>query len=120
MAHVVAEPCINCRYTECASVCPVDCFYEGVNFLVIHPDECIDCGACIPVCPANAIFADGELPERWARFRDLNAQYSRVWPRIVASKPRRPDADQWAEVQDKGDLLDPRPGGSSPGASPVP
>lgn len=110
MPHVVAEPCINCRYTECASVCPVDCFYEGVNFLAINPDECIDCGACVPVCPAQAIFPDSSLPERWAGYRELNAQYSQLWPRITRTLPKRPDADAWSKVADKSSLLDPRPG----------
>src|SRR5690606_1484707 len=66
MPYVVAEPCINCKYTDCVEVCPVDCFYEGPNFLAIHPDECIDCNACVPTCPTEAIYADDELPEKWA------------------------------------------------------
>ena len=61
MAYIVAEPCIKCKYTDCVEVCPVNCFYEGVNFLVIHPDECIDCGACEPVCPENAIYYEADL-----------------------------------------------------------
>ncbi len=109
MPHIVAEPCINCRYTECASVCPVDCFYAGTNFLAIHPDECIDCGACVPVCPVSAIFPEADLPERWARYRELNDRFSRIWPRITRTRPPLPDAEAWAKVQDKAELLDPRP-----------
>ena len=75
MAFVVAEPCINCKYTDCVAVCPVDCFYEGKNFLVIHPDECIDCGACVPACPVEAIFALDETPARWESFIARNTDY---------------------------------------------
>ena len=73
MAFIVAEPCIACKYTDCVAVCPVDCFYEGANFLVIHPDECIDCGACEPECPVEAIFPEDALPEKWAPFTKVNA-----------------------------------------------
>ncbi|HCH63346.1 MAG TPA: 4Fe-4S ferredoxin, partial [Deltaproteobacteria bacterium] len=62
MPHIVADPCVKCKYTDCVTVCPVDCFHEGVNMLVINPDECIDCGACVPECPADAIFLDEDLP----------------------------------------------------------
>ena len=73
MAYVVAEPCIKCKYTDCVEVCPVDCFYEGPNFLVIHPDECIDCGACEPACPTKAIFPEESLPAKWTEYTQLNA-----------------------------------------------
>ena len=69
MAYVVAEPCIKCKYTDCVEVCPVNCFYEGENFLVIHPDECIDCGACEPVCPTKAIYPETELPGEWKEYQ---------------------------------------------------
>jgi len=75
MTYVVAEPCIQCKYTDCVEVCPVNCFYEGKNFLVIHPDECIDCGACEPVCPVKAIFAEDETPANWKSFIDKNKQF---------------------------------------------
>ena len=75
MAYVVAEPCIKCKYTDCVEVCPVDCFYEGPNFLVIHPDECIDCGACEPECPVEAIFPEDALPEKWEPFVKINYAY---------------------------------------------
>ena len=71
MAYIVADPCVKCKYTDCVEVCPVNCFYEGKNFLVIHPDECIDCGACEPVCPVKAIFAEDEVPEQSQHFVEL-------------------------------------------------
>src|SRR5262245_58924471 len=82
MAHVVCEPCVNCKYTDCVTVCPMDCFYEGQNMLVIHPDECIDCGACVPVCPTEAIFQEYDVPAKWAEFVPLNARLAREggWP----------------------------------------
>ena len=76
MAYVVGEACIKCKYTDCVAVCPVDCFYEGVNTLVINPDECIHCGACEPECPTNAIYDEDDLPEKWSAFKDLNALFS--------------------------------------------
>ena len=75
MAYVVAEPCIKCKYTDCVAVCPVECFYEGENSLVIHPDECIDCGACEPECPVEAIFPEDALPEKWEPFIKINYAY---------------------------------------------
>jgi ferredoxin len=88
MAHVVCEPCVNCKYTDCVTVCPVEAFREGVNMLVIDPDECICCGACGPACPAEAIFAEEDVPPRWAEFIDLNARLSREggWPNIIQKK----------------------------------
>src|SRR5271157_706966 len=74
MAHVVAEPCFDCKYTDCVVVCPVDCFYEGAQMLYIHPDECIDCEACVPECPVEAIFHEDNLPEEWKDFTALNAE----------------------------------------------
>ena len=76
MSYVVTEPCIKCKYTDCVEVCPVNCFYEGANFIVIHPDECIDCGACEPVCPSKAIFPDGEVPEQYREYIALNQEFS--------------------------------------------
>ncbi len=107
MAFVVAEPCINCKYTDCVDVCPVDCFREGANFLVIDPDECIDCGVCEPECPAEAIFEIDDLPEKWAHFAELNAKYAKEWPEIDESHDPMPDADDWAEKEGKEDYLDP-------------
>ena len=104
MPFVVAEPCINCKYTDCVEVCPVDCFYEGPNFLVIHPDECIDCDACVPVCPVEAIFPDDELPEQWAHYAQLNESLSEQWQDhvITDKKDALPDAEQW-ETREKSE-----------------
>ena len=74
MAHVVAEPCFDCKYTDCVVVCPVDCFYEGAQMLYIHPEECIDCEACVPECPVEAIFHEDNLPDEWKEFTALNAE----------------------------------------------
>jgi ferredoxin len=111
MAYVVAEPCIKCKYTDCVEVCPVNCFYEGANFLVIHPDECIDCGACEPVCPTKAIFPETELPEKWKEFKALNADFATKWPNIAEKKEPLPEAEEYKDKQGKRPLLDPNPGG---------
>ncbi len=111
MAYIVAEPCVKCKYTDCVSVCPVDCFYEGANFLVIHPEECIDCGACVPECPTLAIFAEDDLPEKWKEWTALNADYATKWPNINAKKDALPEADKWKAVENKKDQFDPNPGG---------
>ncbi len=107
MAYIVAEPCINCKYTDCVDVCPVDCFHEGVNFLAINPEDCIDCGACEPECPTEAIFEEDELPEKWQQYVELNAKYAEEWPEITVKKDPMPDADEWHEKTDKDDLLSP-------------
>ena len=111
MAHIVAEPCINCKYTDCVAVCPVDCFHEGVNFLVIDPETCIDCGLCPPECPTNAIFAEDELPEKWQEYIELNAKLACDWPVIDAQKDAMPGADEAAKEDDKRDQLDMNPFG---------
>ena len=95
MTYVVGENCIKCKFTDCVEVCPVDCFYEGPNFLVIHPDECIDCGICEPECPAEAIFSEDELPPSQEDFLQLNADLAEVWPNITESKPHPEDAEEW-------------------------
>ena len=88
MTYVVTEVCIKCKYTDCVEVCPVDCFYEGANMLVIHPDECIDCGVCEPECPVDAIKPDTEPSlEKWL---EVNRQYSETWPNITTKKPAPP------------------------------
>ena len=86
MTHVVAEPCNNCKYTDCVVVCPVECFYEGETILYIHPDECIDCEACVPECPVEAIFHEDNLPEQWSEYVELNAKMSEETPVIVEKK----------------------------------
>ncbi len=91
MTYVVTEDCIKCKYTDCVEVCPVDCFYEGENMLVINPSECIDCGVCEPECPAEAILPDTEDGlEKWL---ELNTQYSATWPNITSQKAPPEDAD---------------------------
>ena len=80
MAHIVAEPCFDCKYTDCVVVCPVDCFYEGAQMLYIHPDECIDCEACVPECPVEAIFHEDNLPDDWKDFTALNAEQAPLVP----------------------------------------
>ncbi|EMI56099.1 MULTISPECIES: ferredoxin family protein [Rhodopirellula] len=74
--HVVAEPCVGCKYTDCVVVCPVECFYEGEKMLYIHPEECIDCEACVPECPVEAIFHEDNLPEEWQKYIEINATES--------------------------------------------
>jgi ferredoxin len=106
MTFVVTENCIKCKFTDCVDVCPVDCFREGPNFLVIDPDECIDCTLCEPECPANAIFAEDELPEGQEVFIALNAELAKQWPSITDVKPALPDADEWNGKEDKLDLLE--------------
>src|SRR3546814_13184658 len=91
MTYVVTEACIKCKYTDCVEVCPVDCFYEGANMLVIHPDECIDCGVCEPECPPEAILPDTETEaEKWL---ELNREYSEQWPNITRKIDPMPEAD---------------------------
>jgi ferredoxin len=101
MTHIVAEPCIKCKYTDCVDVCPVDCFREGENTLVIDPDECIDCGACVPECPTEAIFAEEDLPEKWESYIEYNVNMSEKWPEITEQKEPLEDADEWKEVESK-------------------
>jgi ferredoxin len=106
MAFVVTDNCINCKYTACVEVCPVDCFHEGPNFLVINPAECIDCTLCESECPANAIHAEDELPEGQDIFIKINADLAKVWPVITDSKSPRADADHWAGKPGKIGLLE--------------
>lgn len=110
MTHVVAEPCIRCKFTDCVDVCPVDCFKEGENFLVIDPDECIDCGACIPECPVEAIYTEDELPDQWEEYTELNARLAAEWPTITGTKDPLPDSDEWKGVEGKRDQLSEKPG----------
>ncbi len=109
MAYIVAEPCIKCKYTDCVDVCPVDCFREGENFLVINPDECIDCGACVPECPTEAIFEESELPEKWAEYVEINARLSATWPVITEKKDALAEADDWKEIEAKREHLSDKP-----------
>jgi len=106
MTFVVTESCIKCKYTDCVDVCPVDCFHEGPNFLVIDPDECIDCTLCEPECPVEAIYSEDELPEGQEEFIKLNADLSLEWPVITDVKDAPEDADEWAEKENKLDQLE--------------
>jgi ferredoxin len=101
MTFVVTDNCIKCKYTDCVEVCPVDCFYEGPNFLVIHPDECIDCALCEPECPAVAIFSEDEVPEDMQEFIQLNVELAEIWPNITEKKAGMPDAEQFDRVLNK-------------------
>lgn len=111
MAHVVAEPCIKCKYTDCVAVCPVDCFHEGANMLVIDPDECIDCGACVDECPVHAIYPEEDLPEKWHQFIELNKELAQGWPVINETGEALPTAEEFKNVEQKLDQLDRSPGG---------
>ncbi len=95
MTYVVTENCIKCKYTDCVEVCPVDCFHEGPNFLVINPEECIDCTLCVPECPAEAIFAEDDVPEDQVHFLELNAELAKGWPVITEMKDPPSDAKEW-------------------------
>lgn len=105
MAFVVTESCIRCKYMDCVEVCPVDCFHEGPNFLVIDPEECIDCTLCEPECPVEAICSEEDVPEEQREFLALNAELARKWPTITRRGEPPPDADEWKSVRRKRELL---------------
>ncbi|MDZ7736160.1 MAG: ferredoxin FdxA [Gammaproteobacteria bacterium] len=106
MTYVVTENCIKCKYTDCVEVCPVDCFHEGPNMLVIDPDECIDCSLCEPECPVNAIYSEDDVPGDQAHFLELNAELSREWPVLNERKDPPEDADEWDGKPGKLNLLE--------------
>ena len=106
MTHVVTESCIKCKYTDCVDVCPVDCFREGPNFLVIDPDECIDCAVCIHECPVNAIYAEEDVPTDQQKFTAINLELSKTWPSITRMKPHAADSDDWKDVPNKLQYLE--------------
>lgn len=106
MTFVVVENCIKCKYTDCVEVCPVDCFHEGPNFLVIDPEECIDCTLCEPECPVQAIYPEDDLPADQQEFLQLNEELSREWPVITERKDPPPDAEEWEDQPDKLKLLE--------------
>ena len=106
MTYVVLDNCIKCKYTDCVEVCPVDCFHEGPNFLVIDPEECIDCTLCEPECPAEAIVAEDDIPAGQEQFLELNAELAKTWPVITEKKDGLPDAEQWDGVPDKLQYLE--------------
>lgn len=106
MTFVVTEKCIKCKYTDCVAICPVDCFYEGPNMLVINPDECIDCALCESECPVDAIKSEDDLTEKEKLFLEINAKKSKEWPNITEVKDPPGDADEWAVVDEKLHLLE--------------
>ena len=106
MTFVVGKDCINCKHTTCVQVCPVDCFYEGKNILVIDPEECIDCGLCEPECPVDAIFAEDEVPADQLDFIEINQKYSKIWPNITEAKDPMPNYKEWEERKDKLSYLE--------------
>ncbi|RLB64184.1 MAG: ferredoxin [Deltaproteobacteria bacterium] len=106
MAFVVTENCINCKHTSCADVCPVDSFYEGPNFLVINPEECIDCSLCPSECPVGAIMEERDVPRDQRAFIQLNAELATIWPNISEKISPPPDAEEWDGVPDKLKLLE--------------
>ncbi len=108
LTYVVTENCIKCKYMDCVEVCPVDCFYVGENMLVIHPDECIDCGVCEPECPAEAILPDSD--DKATPWVELNRTYSTQWPNITRKGQAPADADEWKDKPGKKELFDPNPG----------
>lgn len=103
MPYVVAEPCIGCKHTDCVEVCPVGCFYEGPNFLAIHPEECIDCNACVPACELEAIYPADLLPDRWRHYQAINAELARRWKEqgrnITEKTGPLPDAKAWEDKE---------------------
>ncbi|KRB87047.1 ferredoxin FdxA [Noviherbaspirillum sp. Root189] len=105
MTHVVGQACIGCKYTDCVAVCPVECFHEGPNFLVIDPAVCIDCGVCVAECPVEAIYDEKALPDEQKEYVELNARLSAHWPLIIQSTEPLPDADDWADKTDKREHL---------------
>ncbi len=106
MTYVVTENCIRCKYTDCVTVCPVDAFHEGSTFLVINPEECIDCDLCVPECPADAIYADIDVPQEQRGFVEINAELAKTWPVINEQKEPLPDADKWNGVEGKRQYLE--------------
>ena len=101
MTYVVGDACIKCKLTDCVEVCPVDCFHEGENMLVIDPEECIDCSLCEPACPIGAIYAEDELPKDQKQMIAVNAEYSTKWPVITAMRDAPPVALEWEGVKGK-------------------
>lgn len=106
MTFVVTEACIRCKYTDCVDVCPVECFHEGPDLLVIDPGECIDCAVCVPECPVNAIYAEAEVPDAQRAFIALNARLASAWPVLRMSKAAHREAQQWNGKPGKVSLLE--------------
>jgi ferredoxin len=98
MTYVVTDKCIKCKFTDCVEVCPVNCFYEGKNMIVINPEECIDCGVCEPECPIDAIKPESEKLIKWL---EINKKYSEIWPNITEQKDSLKDAEKYEDEEDK-------------------
>jgi len=103
MPYIVTDKCIRCKYMDCVEVCPVDCFYEGKNMLVINPDECIDCGVCEPECPADAIISDAD--DNSGKWGDINREMSNIWPNLAQKKDPPKDADEWKDKDGKEEFF---------------
>jgi len=106
MTYVVTETCIKCKYTDCVDVCPVDCFREGPNMLVIDPDECIDCTLCVAECPVEAIFAEDDVPDNQQDFIKLNAELAKSWKPLIEKKEELPEADEYSKLKEKRQFLE--------------
>ena len=106
MTYIITENCIKCKYTDCVEVCPVDCFHEGPNFLVINPEECIDCSLCEPECPINAIISDEDVTDDNRHFLEINERLSKKWPLLTEIKAAPKDAKEWENKTDKLSLLE--------------
>ena len=106
MTYIVNQNCIKCKLMDCVDVCPVDCFYEGKNILVIDPEECIDCGLCEPECPVDAIFAEDEVPADQLDFIEINEKYSKIWSNITEAKDPMPNYKEWEKREDKLSYLE--------------
>ncbi|MCH9757707.1 MAG: ferredoxin family protein [Proteobacteria bacterium] len=106
MTYIVLESCIRCKYTDCVEVCPVDCFHEGPNMLVIDPEECIDCSLCVPECPVDAIVSEDDVPAGQENLIELNRELSEQWPVLVEKKDAPADADDWKDKTDKLSYLE--------------
>ncbi len=111
MAYVVTDACVRCKFTDCVATCPADCFHEGENMLVIDPDECIDCGACVPACPVNAIYHADDVPDDQQEFVALNERLAKGWPLITVQKDPLDDADEFRTVKGKRRMVSENPGG---------
>ena len=105
MTFVVTEQCIRCKYTDCVEVCPVDCFHEGPNFLVIDPEACIDCALCVPECPVEAIYDAADLPPEMGEYVELNEKLAKDWPVIDSKVNALPEAEDWADLPNKREYL---------------
>ena len=105
MAYVVGDACVRCKFTDCVEVCPVDCFHEAEHMLVIDPIECIDCGACVPECPIDAIYFDEDVPQDQQEFIEINAELSKSTPLIILAKDPHPEKDLYLNVTGKKHLI---------------